>query len=181
MMAKVWARIRETIERHGSACLLSVVGSAGSVPRESGADDLVAERERAIQSLLRIGFVEMAQKAGRTRRRAVPRLAAGTQSRPVLRRHGENADRNLRFRRPSGGAASGSLIHSADASSGIVQFGGRRPSDFACPVDVTRDPQDQRLFEAWRHDLHADRQSGHITLLSVDTDDFGIETKLYAI
>jgi xanthine dehydrogenase accessory factor len=37
MMAKVWARIRETIERHGSAGLLSVVGSAGSVPRESGA------------------------------------------------------------------------------------------------------------------------------------------------
>ena len=36
-MAKVWARIRETIERHGSAGLLSVVGSAGSVPRESGA------------------------------------------------------------------------------------------------------------------------------------------------
>jgi xanthine dehydrogenase accessory factor len=36
-MAKVWARIRETIERHGSAGLVSVVGSAGSVPRESGA------------------------------------------------------------------------------------------------------------------------------------------------
>ena len=36
-MAKVWARIRETIERHGSAALLSVVGAAGSVPRESGA------------------------------------------------------------------------------------------------------------------------------------------------
>jgi len=36
-MAKVWARIRETIERHGSAGLLSVVGAAGSVPRESGA------------------------------------------------------------------------------------------------------------------------------------------------
>jgi xanthine dehydrogenase accessory factor len=36
-MAKVWARIRETIERHGSAGLLSIVGAAGSVPRESGA------------------------------------------------------------------------------------------------------------------------------------------------
>jgi xanthine dehydrogenase accessory factor len=36
-MAKVWARIRETIERHGAACLLSVVGAAGSVPRETGA------------------------------------------------------------------------------------------------------------------------------------------------
>jgi xanthine dehydrogenase accessory factor len=36
-MAKVWARIRETIERHGAAGLLSVVGAAGSVPRESGA------------------------------------------------------------------------------------------------------------------------------------------------
>lgn len=36
-MAKVWTRIRETIERHGSAGLLSVVGAAGSVPRESGA------------------------------------------------------------------------------------------------------------------------------------------------
>src|SRR5579864_2425188 len=36
-MAKVWARIRETIERHGAAGLLSVVGAAGSVPRETGA------------------------------------------------------------------------------------------------------------------------------------------------
>jgi xanthine dehydrogenase accessory factor len=36
-MAKVWARIRETIERHGSAGLLSIVGAAGSVPREPGA------------------------------------------------------------------------------------------------------------------------------------------------
>lgn len=36
-MAKVWARIRETIERHGSAGLLSIVGAAGSVPREAGA------------------------------------------------------------------------------------------------------------------------------------------------
>ncbi|HUZ31324.1 MAG TPA: xanthine dehydrogenase accessory protein XdhC [Xanthobacteraceae bacterium] len=36
-MAKVWTRIRDTIERHGSAALLSVVGAAGSVPRETGA------------------------------------------------------------------------------------------------------------------------------------------------
>jgi xanthine dehydrogenase accessory factor len=36
-MAKVWARIGETIERHGRAGLISVVGAAGSVPRESGA------------------------------------------------------------------------------------------------------------------------------------------------
>ncbi len=36
-MAKVWMRIQETIERHGCAALLSVVGAAGSVPRESGA------------------------------------------------------------------------------------------------------------------------------------------------
>src|SRR3984957_1580403 len=36
-MANVWARIRETVERHGSAGLVSVIDSAGSVPRESGA------------------------------------------------------------------------------------------------------------------------------------------------
>ena len=36
-MAKVWARIRQTIEQHGKAGLLSVVGAAGSVPREAGA------------------------------------------------------------------------------------------------------------------------------------------------
>ena len=36
-MAKVWTRIRQTIERHGSAALLSAVGAAGSLPRESGA------------------------------------------------------------------------------------------------------------------------------------------------
>ena len=36
-MAKVWARIRETINQHGSAGLLSVIDTAGSVPRESGA------------------------------------------------------------------------------------------------------------------------------------------------
>ncbi len=36
-MAKVWTRIRETIERHGAAGLVSVVGAAGSVPRGSGA------------------------------------------------------------------------------------------------------------------------------------------------
>jgi xanthine dehydrogenase accessory factor len=36
-MAKVWARIRDSIERHGAAGLLSVIGAAGSVPREAGA------------------------------------------------------------------------------------------------------------------------------------------------
>jgi len=36
-MAKVWARIRETIERQGAAGLISVSGVAGSVPREAGA------------------------------------------------------------------------------------------------------------------------------------------------
>jgi xanthine dehydrogenase accessory factor len=36
-MAKVWTRIRQTIERHGSAALLSAVCAAGSVPRGSGA------------------------------------------------------------------------------------------------------------------------------------------------
>jgi xanthine dehydrogenase accessory factor len=36
-MAKVWTRIRETIERQGTAGLISVIGAAGSVPRETGA------------------------------------------------------------------------------------------------------------------------------------------------
>jgi xanthine dehydrogenase accessory factor len=36
-MASIWARIRETVERHGIAALVSVIDSAGSVPRESGA------------------------------------------------------------------------------------------------------------------------------------------------
>jgi hypothetical protein len=36
-MAKVWTRIRQTIERHGSAAFLSAVCAAGSVPRETGA------------------------------------------------------------------------------------------------------------------------------------------------
>ena len=36
-MAKVWTRIRQTIERHGSAAMLSVIDAAGSAPRESGA------------------------------------------------------------------------------------------------------------------------------------------------
>jgi xanthine dehydrogenase accessory factor len=36
-MARVWTRIRETIERHRAAGLVCVVGAAGSVPRESGA------------------------------------------------------------------------------------------------------------------------------------------------
>lgn len=41
-MAKVWARIRETIERHGTAGLISVIGAAGSVPRETGAHVVLA-------------------------------------------------------------------------------------------------------------------------------------------
>lgn len=36
-MADVWTRIRETIERHGNSALVSVIASAGSVPREVGA------------------------------------------------------------------------------------------------------------------------------------------------
>ena len=36
-MVKVWARIREAIESHASAGLISVVSCAGSVPRENGA------------------------------------------------------------------------------------------------------------------------------------------------
>ncbi len=36
-MAKVWAQIREAIERHGSAALLSVIDTAGSAPRGAGA------------------------------------------------------------------------------------------------------------------------------------------------
>ena len=35
-MAKVWTRIRQTIERHGSTALLSAVCAAGSVPRTDG-------------------------------------------------------------------------------------------------------------------------------------------------
>ncbi len=36
-MAEVWTRIRETIERHGNAALVSVIAAAGSAPREAGA------------------------------------------------------------------------------------------------------------------------------------------------
>src|SRR5581483_8050488 len=36
-MSNVWTRIRETVEQQGSAALLSVVGTAGSAPRETGA------------------------------------------------------------------------------------------------------------------------------------------------
>ena len=36
-MAEIWRRIREGIERHGRAALVSVVGVAGSAPREVGA------------------------------------------------------------------------------------------------------------------------------------------------
>src|ERR1700684_986868 len=53
-MAKVWARIRETIERHGSAALVSVVGAAGSVPRESGAP-IVLQPGGGFFGALRVG------------------------------------------------------------------------------------------------------------------------------
>jgi xanthine dehydrogenase accessory factor len=36
-MAKVWARIRDTIDRHGIAALVSVIDVDGSAPREAGA------------------------------------------------------------------------------------------------------------------------------------------------
>jgi len=36
-MAKVWARIRETVEHHGIAGLVSVIDVSGSAPRDSGA------------------------------------------------------------------------------------------------------------------------------------------------
>jgi xanthine dehydrogenase accessory factor len=36
-MAKVWGRIRETIERHGRTALISIIDAAGSAPREPGA------------------------------------------------------------------------------------------------------------------------------------------------
>ena len=36
-MAHVWQRIRQAIERHGSAALVSVIGTEGSAPREAGA------------------------------------------------------------------------------------------------------------------------------------------------
>ena len=37
MLRIFWTRIRQTIERHGSAAFLSAVCAAGSVPRETGA------------------------------------------------------------------------------------------------------------------------------------------------
>lgn len=36
-MTNIWTRVCETVERHGAAALVSVVDSAGSVPRETGA------------------------------------------------------------------------------------------------------------------------------------------------
>ena len=49
-MAKIWARIHETIDRHGIAGLVSVIDSAGSVPRESGARSLVEIRTDAAET-----------------------------------------------------------------------------------------------------------------------------------
>ena len=93
-MAKVWTRIRQTIERHGSAALLSVVGAAGSVPRESGAR-IVLQPDGGFFGTIGGGRLEYeaiaaarAALVGRARRGEVPRLAARPQSRPMLRRRG---------------------------------------------------------------------------------------------
>ena len=110
-MAKVWTRIRQTIERHGSAALLSVIGAAGSVPRETGAR-IVLQPDGGFFGTIgggRLEYEAMARGARDARRRArhgaVPRLAVGSQSRPMLRRHGENAHRDLRRQRSRRGTA----------------------------------------------------------------------------
>lgn len=36
-MSGIWTRLRETVERHGSAALAGIVATAGSTPREAGA------------------------------------------------------------------------------------------------------------------------------------------------
>ncbi len=110
-MAKVWARIRETIERHGAAGLVSVIGAAGSVPRETGAR-IVLHPDGGFFGTIGGGRLEYeaiaaaraALAAGRGQG-AVPRLAARAQSRPMLRRHGEDAYRNVRCQRSCGRAA----------------------------------------------------------------------------
>ncbi|HEY2245626.1 MAG TPA: XdhC family protein [Xanthobacteraceae bacterium] len=55
-MAKVWTRIRQTIERHGSAALLSAVGAA-SVPRESGAR-IVSQSDGGFFGSIGVGRLE---------------------------------------------------------------------------------------------------------------------------
>ena len=87
-MAKVWTRIRQTIERHGSATLLSAVCAAGSVP-ESGAL-IVLQSDGGFFGAIggarleyeAIAAARAALAAGR-RRSAIPRLAARPQPRPV--------------------------------------------------------------------------------------------------
>lgn len=88
-MAKVWARIRETIERHGKAGLLSVVGAAGSVPRETGAR-IVLQPDGGFYGTIGGGRLEyeaiVAARAALVAGRggpAIPRLAAQPQPRPV--------------------------------------------------------------------------------------------------
>jgi xanthine dehydrogenase accessory factor len=79
-MAKVWARIRETIERHGKAGLLSVVGAAGSVPRETGAR-IVLQPDGGFYGTIgggRLEYEAIAAAFGRTWCRDLPRLAART-------------------------------------------------------------------------------------------------------
>jgi xanthine dehydrogenase accessory factor len=88
-MAKVWTRIRQTIERHGSAAFLSAVCAAGSVPRETGAL-IVFQSDGGFFGSIGGGRLEYeaiaaaraALAAGR-RRSAIPRLAARPQPRPV--------------------------------------------------------------------------------------------------
>jgi xanthine/CO dehydrogenase XdhC/CoxF family maturation factor len=87
-MAKVWSRIRQTIERHGSAALLSAVGAAGSVPRESGARNVLQSDGGFFGSIGGAAWNTRrlcgARRAGGpARRTAIPRLAARPQPRPV--------------------------------------------------------------------------------------------------
>ena len=104
-MAKVWARIRETIERHGIAGLVSVIDVAGSAPREAGAR-IVLQPDGGFFGTIGGGRLEYeaiaaaraALAAGRGRA-AVPRLAARPQSRPMLRRQGAHAHRDIRCQR----------------------------------------------------------------------------------
>ena len=74
-MAKVWTRIRQTIERHGSAALLSVVDAAGSVPRESGAR-IVLQPDGGFFGTIGGGRLEYEAIARRARALAAGRGAA---------------------------------------------------------------------------------------------------------
>ena len=77
-MAKVWTRIRETIERHGAAGLVSVVGAAGSVPRESGAR-IVLQPDGGFYGTIgggRLEYEAIARRARRWRPAAARRSSA---------------------------------------------------------------------------------------------------------